>query len=187
MPHSGHDDLAPPAMRRPDRRTLLSAAAMTLVVAAGPPAKAEAATSAREDTLRLLSDRLIPETDTPGAVDAGCVAYVIGCIERSAPADRLRLIESLEPIGAALRTTPADAPWSALVSSVRANSAAAIRALYELRYLVLAGYYTSEVGAAKELRYDPVPGRFAPDVPVTSATRAFSSDWTGVSMGLRRG
>ncbi len=52
-----------------------------------------------------------------------------------------------------------------------------------LKALLLIGYYTSEVGASQELRYDLVPARFDPDVPLQPRDRAWSSDWTGVKFG----
>lgn len=49
--------------------------------------------------------------------------------------------------------------------------------------LILTGYYTSEVGGSQELRFELVPGRYDPDLPVSPATRAYSSDWTAVDFG----
>ncbi|MDE2435607.1 MAG: gluconate 2-dehydrogenase subunit 3 family protein [Sphingomonadales bacterium] len=52
-----------------------------------------------------------------------------------------------------------------------------------VKALVLTGYYTSEIGGSKELRFELVPGRYDPDLPVTAQTRAYSSDWTAVDFG----
>lgn len=52
-----------------------------------------------------------------------------------------------------------------------------------IKALVLTGYYTTEVGGAQELRFELVPGRYDPDLPVTPETRAWSSDWTAVDFG----
>ncbi len=52
-----------------------------------------------------------------------------------------------------------------------------------VKALILMGYYTSEVGGSQELRFELVPGRYDPDLPVTPETRAFSSDWTAVDFG----
>ncbi len=52
-----------------------------------------------------------------------------------------------------------------------------------LKAMNLTGYYTSEVGGAQELRFELVPGRFDPDVPLRPEDRAFSSDWTAVDFG----
>lgn len=52
-----------------------------------------------------------------------------------------------------------------------------------VKALILTGYYTSREGGSEELRFELVPGRHDPDVPVLPATRAFSSDWTAVDFG----
>ena len=52
-----------------------------------------------------------------------------------------------------------------------------------IKALILVGYYTSETAAAKELRYDPSPGRYDPDLPLTPQTRAISNDWTAIDFG----
>ena len=52
-----------------------------------------------------------------------------------------------------------------------------------IKTLILTGYYTSEVGASQELRFELVPGRWDPALPVTAETRACSSDWTAVDFG----
>jgi hypothetical protein len=58
-------------------------------------------------------------------------------------------------------TRPADSAWP------------------RIKRLIVMGYYTSEVGAAQELQYALVPGRFDPDVPVKPGDRGWSSDWVG--------
>lgn len=52
-----------------------------------------------------------------------------------------------------------------------------------VKRLILTGYYTSQTGAAQELRYELVPGRFDNDIPLTPGYRAWSSDWTAVEFG----
>ncbi len=52
-----------------------------------------------------------------------------------------------------------------------------------IKALILTGYYTSEIGGSQELRYDLVPGRFDPDLPLNAGDRAWSSDWTAVDFG----
>lgn len=53
----------------------------------------------------------------------------------------------------------------------------------KLKALILSGYYTSQVGGSKELRYELVPGRFDADLPYLPGTPAWSSDWTAVEFG----
>jgi hypothetical protein len=56
-------------------------------------------------------------------------------------------------------------------------------AWHKIKELILTSYYTSEIGGAQELRYELVPGRWEPDIPIGAQTRAFSSDWTAVDFG----
>jgi hypothetical protein len=39
------------------------------------------------------------------------------------------------------------------------------------------GYYCSEIGSSKELRYELAPGRFDPDVVVRPGDKAFMNEW----------
>jgi hypothetical protein len=48
-----------------------------------------------------------------------------------------------------------------------------------VKRLIIFGYYTSQVGASQELRYEPVPGRFEPDLILTEDSRAVSNDSLG--------
>ncbi|QQN74238.1 gluconate 2-dehydrogenase subunit 3 family protein [Croceicoccus sp. YJ47] len=53
----------------------------------------------------------------------------------------------------------------------------------KVKGLILTGYYTSQVGGSEELRFELVPGRFDPSVPMGPDTRGWSSDWTAVEFG----
>ena len=44
----------------------------------------------------------------------------------------------------------------------------------QLKELTVAGYYTSETGATQELQYNPVMGRYDPDVPLAEIGRAWA-------------
>ena len=45
----------------------------------------------------------------------------------------------------------------------------------ELKLLICIGYYTSEVGATQELRYDPVPGGFKGSIPYKSSDPSWAT------------
>jgi hypothetical protein len=55
---------------------------------------------------------------------------------------------------------------------------------HTIKNLILIGYYTSEVGGSQELQYELVPTRFDPDLPMTSATRAYSERLDGNRLRL---
>ncbi|SLK12790.1 Gluconate 2-dehydrogenase subunit 3 [Novosphingobium mathurense] len=52
------------------------------------------------------------------------------------------------------------------------------RAWSEIKPLIVASYYSSEVGASKELVYDPVPGKFE-NITLTDDYRAQSNEGHG--------
>ncbi|MDE2410251.1 MAG: gluconate 2-dehydrogenase subunit 3 family protein [Sphingomonadales bacterium] len=156
--------------------------------------------------LREVSQLVIPRTDTPGAGDAGTGDFVALALTHGLEGSR-------RPVPAAFaRWQRADGSlrypaWLAaeldrrvggsFVAAPEGPRRAALRALDSeafadgvefhpwrtIKALVLTGYYTSEAGGSRELRYEPVPGRWQPDLPQTAATRAISNDWTAVDFG----
>lgn len=56
------------------------------------------------------------------------------------------------------------------------------RPWYPIKALILMSYYTSEQGMSVDLRYEPVPGRYDPDVTVDAQWRPLANDWSGVSV-----
>ena len=158
-----------------------------------------------------VAELVIPRTDTPGAREVGTGDFVIlalahGLSGTRAPVASGAITPALNPFmrrdgslrylpwlerkldqaanGDFLKRTPAErsdilgkidaaamargAPWSPWVA---------------IKGLILTGYYTSQTGASSELRYELVPGRFDPDLPLRPGDRAWSSDWTAVEFG----
>jgi hypothetical protein len=154
--------------------------------AAGGPAATPA-----DPFLERLCDLVIPDTDTPGARAAGVPAFIVLALEHgfvgATPADRATLQQRLDKEAGgdylkldAARQTQVLAPLDAATFS-RDPSAAATGepAWARIKQILVMGYYTSEPGASKELRYQLVPGRWDPDVPVKPGDRGSSSDWVG--------
>ena len=52
-----------------------------------------------------------------------------------------------------------------------------------IKSLILTGYFTSEAGATKALRYELIPGRFDPNIPLNPGAKSWASDWTAVDFG----
>ena len=159
--------------------------------------------------MRAVSQHVIPATDTPGAGDVGVGDFVLLALAHgledarrplaeTAPAALLAhrradgSIDHVAWLEAELDRRTGDfmgAPPEAQLRHLAAIDTEAYAPEQRehpwrtLKSLMLTGYYTSEVGGARELRFEPVPGRYDPDVPVTPATRAYSSDWTAVDFG----
>lgn len=165
-----------------------------LALAAGAPLSAAGAArpSTRERALmREVSQIVIPRTGTPGAGDLGVGDFVVLALAHGHgnphsldwlrnELDRLAggrwLDKPRRTRAAALATLDAQAyaeqPGPGTASPWRT-----------IKGLILTGYYTSQVGATRELRYDFTPGRFDPDLPLKPGDIAWSSDWNAVEFG----
>jgi hypothetical protein len=162
-------------------------------------ADAEAVPGDRKRLLAVVSDLVIPDTETPGAVAAGVPDFVVLGLEhgldgttstRTDARGGLALLDALAADldrragGAFLSAAPERR--AALLGALDAETFAAgdsAAPWRKIKDLILTGYYTSQTGASKELRYELTPGRFDPDIPKATSDRSWSSDWTAVDFG----
>lgn len=162
------------------------------------------ATDSEKKLLERLSDIVVPATDTPGALAVGVPGFLelalIHGLEETAAEDLgdgqtkgrggLVLLDTIardldqRAAGRFIRL-----PEKRQVNVLREYDAAAYvpdqgaHPWRKLKSLILLGYYTSEAGASKELRYELVPGRWDPSLPLPANNRSWSSDWTAVDFG----
>lgn len=163
------------------------------------------ATPSQRALLDSLSDLVIPATDTPGALAVGVPAFValalLHGVGDTAPeqAARVRMqgdrggLPLLDEVGHELNrrsqgtfTRLSPARQYAVLEAYDAAAFAPDQGSHpwrKIKALILTGYYTSEVGASRELQYELVPGRFDPDLPLPVNNRSWSSDWTAVDFG----
>jgi len=173
-------------------------------------ATADAPSERQRKLLTLVSDLVIPRTGTAGAGEVGVGDFVVLALAHGLENSREVLPrDATPPFKAHLRVDGsldhggwleaeldrrADGDFLKLGRAIQAARLAALDATAyaegvrfhpwrTLKALVLTGYYTSQVGGSQELSFELVPGRFDADVPVTSETRAWSSDWTAVDFG----
>ncbi len=194
------------------RRSFLGAAALVAVQAAVPGGATvitqldpkDAPSPRRRKLMRMTADHVIPATDTPGAGAVGAGDFVLVALAhglegtRRPPAADPSFVSFLRADGsldhAAWLEGKLGPKWLALPAPRRHEQLTALDASAfkgdpaaapwrAIKGLILTGYYTSEIGGSKELKYELVPGRFDPKVPVTPETRAYSSDWTAVDFG----
>jgi gluconate 2-dehydrogenase gamma chain len=135
-------------------------------------------------TVTALSERVIPTTDTPGAIAAGVPDYIAKLLaDWSLPKDRAPIIAGLDAIEAksmaeykvpAARATPAQQD-ALLTAAMEGRFAGGKDFFGKFRQLVITGYYTSEIGMTQEREYLPVPGEYNGAYPVAKAPKVFSA------------
>lgn len=177
-----------------DRRRLMAAALGWAALLNLPAAQAaELMTPSQSRWLRDVVDAVIPRTDTPGASDVGVHQFLViglehgleGSRDPSLPGPKGR--DHLDWLAAQLeRTGEKDIARAVTIidqAAFAAGPASPPTPWVRIKSLILLGYYMSEAGATRELRYELVPGRWDPDVPVSGDNRAWSSDWTALTFG----
>lgn len=144
-------------------------------------------TPAQGELVAILTELIIPATDTPGARAARVDAFIDALLTDVFTADeRGEFLAGLADVDARARAA-AGAPFFvaapvpaqvALLEALEREAAAADatrRPFFPwLKELTLVGYYTSEIGASQELRYVHVAGRYDGDVPYEEIGRAYS-------------
>jgi hypothetical protein len=179
-----------------DRRGLLASASVLLgaeIVA--PLARALAAdtvpgftasqaqfTPEQRAQVSAISDRIIPTTDTPGAIAAGVPAFIeMMLADWYSPQERDNFMNGLGVIeGHAWiqyeKSFPALTPEQQdAILALALQHGLGGDFFGHCRQLVILGYYTSEIGCKQERVYVPVPGRYDGKYPYADVRRVFSS------------
>jgi Gluconate 2-dehydrogenase subunit 3 len=151
--------------------------------AADVPAAAPYFTADRMALLAAIADSMIPGTDTAGAVAVGASVFVDAMMRnwasentRAAVDSSLQMIDvaAISQFGTSFARLGATNRNMVLVP----YDANAIRTLdpgyVRLKELILTGYYLSEFGATKELRYIHAPGAWRADIPFAEIGRAWA-------------
>ena len=132
-----------------------------------------------------VSERIIPTTDTPGAIAAEVPAFIEMMLsEWYWPAERDTVMGGLTAMDAFARKNHGK-PFAAvtheqqdaiLTLAMQQTLPDAPKDSFEhLRQLVIFGYYSSEIGCTVERVYVPVPGRYDGAYPYSEVNRVFSS------------
>jgi gluconate 2-dehydrogenase gamma chain len=177
-----------------DRRTTLaSLGAMFGTALFAPIARAAAATqplqgavgtpvftSAQKAIVSALSERVLPTTDTPGAIAAGVPAFIEQLLGQwGLPGDVAPIAAGIAALDARSRLDykvgAAEAKaeqQDALLTLAMNRQLPGVEGFFEIfRQLVITGYYTSEVGIAAEREWVPVPGSYDGSYPVAKVTK----------------
>ena len=133
---------------------------------------------------RAAVDRILPRTDTPGAVDVGVPAFIdLFYGEFMSPAEQKLLIKSLDDVeagaksahGASFATLTAAQQDGVLRSVATAQQGTTGSSFGALRSVTILGYFTSEQVGKNVLHYDPVPGAYDGCAPLDQVGRR---NWT---------
>jgi hypothetical protein len=166
------------------RTALLLGAAVSPSLLAGvlqaQPAAAGAATPVflNPDQLAVAAaaaERILPRTDTPGAIDVGVPAFIDLMAGRYlSPAEQRMFTAGLADLDNASRTAHgrrfaqlAAAEQDVQLRRLAEASQARDRTFFhQIRELTLLGYFTSEQVGRNVTHYDPVPGPFLGCIPL---------------------
>lgn len=153
------------------------------VISEGPPSAA-VFTSQQRALMTALSERVLPTTDTPGAIAAGVPAYIEKLLaDWSMPEDRVPILAGLDAIEArsiqdykvpAAQATAAQ--QDALLTLAMNGQLPSGGSFFEtFRQLVVTGYFTSEIGMTQEREYLPVPGEYNGAFPFSQVNKVYSA------------
>lgn len=143
--------------------------------------------TAQREALAAAAETILPATDTPGAREAGVPAFIEHMLaDWFEPDERAAFLAGLARLDALAREQGAtafaaadEAQKTGILAALEQEALAAgggpgfligyrlptqaPRAFFTaLKELVLVGYYTSQLGATRELHWNPVPGSYEP-------------------------
>lgn len=138
-----------------------------------------------------IAETILPRTNTPGAKDAKVGKFMVVMVNDCyTPEDQKTFVDGLAKIDDAtnkkysVKFMGADAKQRAAILTDLDKEAAAYNKTKKekdpnhfytmIKQLTLLGYFTSEEGATKALRYVPIPGKFVGDYPYKKGDHAWA-------------
>ena len=155
--------------------------ALATASGASQPVTGKSLGDAQRAILAVAVERILPRTDSPGAIDVGVPAFIhvlYGSYltpEEKAQLERgLNRLEKLSRSAhrrgfADLAANQQDAVLRTLAESADSDDA---QCFQQLRQLTLVGYFTSKPVGTTVLQYDPVPGRYQGDIPLSEVGKS---------------
>jgi len=140
------------------------------------------------ELVATIAEHILPETDTPGARAVGVHRFIDTMLADAYPArERQRFLAELEDMDARARRACGRAflecggeQQRALLDDLDRDAfglpagGSDLPFFRTMKELTLVGYYTSEVGATRELRHAPVPGRYDGCIPLAQIGRTWA-------------
>jgi gluconate 2-dehydrogenase gamma chain len=143
------------------------------------------------ELVATIAEHILPETDTPGARAVGVHQFIDTMLADGYPVgERRRFVAGLAAVDGRARAAHSRAFVACGVEQQRALLGDLDRETFApasppvdepevpffrtMKELTLVGYYTSEVGATRELQHAPVPGRYTGCVPLAQIGRTWA-------------
>ena len=135
--------------------------------------------------LYSLCETILPKTDTPSAVEAGCHEFVPHqlqhCHSKQQQEDCIKIINTVDMranknFGKPFPLLQPQQQQQLLVDFESDNVSTDVEKgqFSFLKALIVFGYFTSEIGATQALNYQAVPGGFKGSIPANSDTKSWS-------------
>lgn len=175
--------------------TALSASTLAALEGCNPKGPENYALQAPEtrSLLAEIAETIIPKTDTPGAKEAKVEDFIVTMLNDCyKPGDQQLALDGLKKIDAASQKQYKK-PFIDITAEQRTALLTEVdkeRVAYNkrenkkegdpthyfqiLKELTMLGYYTSEPGATKALRYVPVPGKYEGCIPYKKGDKAWA-------------
>ncbi len=137
---------------------------------------AEFCTADEIKILEVLTEQIIPKTDTPGANDAMVHRFIDSAVNDVLESDEQKIIrDGLSSIEAMAKSAHSksyvDIDANQRDAILQAKVDEAVKGDAEqyffplIKQLTLAGFFTSEIGSTQVLTHNPIPGEFLGCVP----------------------
>jgi hypothetical protein len=149
-----------------------------------PAAQGAGLTQAQVGLVGAIAERILPRTDTPGAIDVGVPAFIDRLYaDFMSPAEQKMLLAGLASVEAAAKSSggqpftdlPAARQDELLRGIAKAEQEQEQSSFRLIRSATILGYFTSEQVGKNVLLYDPVPGAYESCVPIDKIGRR---NWT---------
>jgi len=134
--------------------------------------------------LDALCERIIPTTDTPGAMEAGVTRYIEMILDAYADSGtRNQFLDDIVAVdaasflkyGAAFTKLPEQEQDEIIATAERGSLDGASESFFPtLLQFTLTGYYTSEIGMTVERVFLPLPGRYDGAYPYEKVGKLFT-------------
>ncbi|MDG1020396.1 MAG: gluconate 2-dehydrogenase subunit 3 family protein [Emcibacteraceae bacterium] len=121
-----------------------------------------------------MADMIIPDTDTPGAIAAKVHHYIHAIVgDWYYDDERSNFIKGLNAVDSHFMTGSAQERHT--IMTKMDNEEGEKTFFQEFKELTLVGYFTSQIGAEEELRYEQYPGPYQGCVPFEEVGKTWAT------------